>query len=87
MGVLHGGRTLFRFSSDSVVRSGRVTGPAHGFNLSLLASLCGTPNEPDLRGSVLFLEEVGEPLYRIDRMLTQISASGRFRGVKALISG
>jgi muramoyltetrapeptide carboxypeptidase len=53
----------------------------------LLSALIGTPHEPALAGSVLFVEEVGEPFYRLDRMLTQLRVSGRLRGVKALICG
>jgi len=81
------GRALFRFGPARVLRPGRVTGTALGGNLSLLTSLLATPNEPDLGGAVLFLEDVGEPLYRLDRMLTHLRSSGRLRGVKALISG
>ncbi|HSO24464.1 MAG TPA: LD-carboxypeptidase [Chondromyces sp.] len=78
---------LFRFSERSVGRHGRVSGPALGGNLSLLCSLLGTQWEPDLEGSVLFLEEVGEPLYRLDRMLTHLRASATLHKVKALIGG
>jgi muramoyltetrapeptide carboxypeptidase len=85
-GELAGG-TLFRFDEDRVVRPGRVVGPAIGGTLSLMAALIGTPFEPALAGSVLFVEEVGEPFYRLDRMLTQLRVSGRLRGVKALICG
>jgi muramoyltetrapeptide carboxypeptidase len=86
LGELAGG-TLFRFDDDRVVRPGRVEGPALGGTLSLMAALIGTPFEPALAGSVLFLEEVGEPFYRLDRMLTQLRVSGRLYGVKALICG
>lgn len=89
-GLLHGrliGRPLFRFPRSSVVRPGRVRGPALGGNLALLTALLGTPFEPSLDGCVLFLEEVGEPLYRLDRMLTQLASSGRLKRVKALIGG
>lgn len=85
-GRLTGG-TLFRFGRHRVLRHGRCEGRALGGNLSLLASMIGTPFEPDLEGSVLFLEDVGEPLYRLDRMLTQLHSSARLRGVKALICG
>jgi muramoyltetrapeptide carboxypeptidase len=81
------GQQIFRFGGGSVVRPGRVQGVALGGNLSILVSLIGTGHEPDLDGAVLFLEEVGEPLYRLDRMLTQLAASGRLNGVKALIGG
>lgn len=85
-GTLSGGE-LFRFADRSVGRHGCVSGPALGGNLSLVCALLGTPWEPDLEGSVLFLEEVGEPLYRLDRMLTHLRASASFYKVKALIGG
>ena len=81
------GEALFRFTERRVVRAGRCRGQAVGGNLSLLVSLIGTPFEPDLEDAVLFLEDVGEPLYRLDRMLTHLRSSGRLRGVKALMCG
>ncbi len=85
-GELVGG-TLFRFRGAQVVRSGLAEGHAIGGNLTVLCSLVGTPFEPPWDGGVLFLEEVGEPLYRLDRMLTHLRSSGRLRNVKALIGG
>ena len=88
--VLHGdlvGRTLFNFRGGHVLRSGRAEGRSVGGNLAMLSSSIGTSYEPDFSGSVLFLEEVGEPLYRLDRMLTHLWGSGRLRSVKALICG
>lgn len=81
------GEPLFRFGGSEVLRPGRASGVLMGGNLSLLASLVGTPWEPDLDGAVVALEEVAEPPYRLDRMLTQIAASASFAGVKALIGG
>ncbi len=81
------GEPLFRFPEGSVIRSGRAKGPAVGGNLTVLTSLIGTPWEPDFDGCVLFLEEVNEPLYRLDRLLTHLRGSGRLRNVKALIGG
>ncbi len=81
------GETLFRFPQGSVVRAGSARGRALGGNLSLVASLVGTPWEPDFDDCVLFLEEVGEPLFRLDRLLTHLRGSGRLRNVKALIGG
>ena len=52
-----------------------------------LTSLLGTPLEPVLDDCVLFLEEVDEPLYRLDRMLTHLGGSVKLRNVKALIGG
>ena len=81
------GEVLFRFPESSVARPGRVAGTAIGGNLSLLTSLLGTPWEPAFDDCVLYLEEVGEPLYRLDRMLTHLRCSGKLRNVKALIGG
>jgi muramoyltetrapeptide carboxypeptidase len=81
------GKALFRFPQSSVVRAGRARGPALGGNLALITALLGTPFEPSFDGCVLFLEEVGEPLYRLDRMLTQLASAGTFQRVKALIGG
>jgi len=81
------GREVFSLVGASVLRHGRAEGRALGGNLSVLAALMGTPWEPDLNGAVLFLEEVAEPPYRLDRLLTQIRGSASFGGVKALICG
>ncbi len=81
------GRSLFSFRPQQVVRPGTARGPAFAFNLTLLSALVGTPEAVDLDGAVLFLEEVGEPLYRLDRLLTHLRRSATFAGVKALICG
>ena len=81
------GEPLFRIPEGSVVRSGCAEGRALGGNLTVLSALIGTPWEPEFAGSILFLEEVNEPLYRLDRMLTHLRGSGRLRNVKALIGG
>jgi len=80
-------KPLFRFSEASVVRAGCAEGHGLGGNLTVLTALIGTPWEPDFDGGVLFIEEVNEPLYRLDRMLTHLRGSGRLRNVKALIGG
>ena len=58
-----------------------------GGSLSLLAALVGTPWEPNYDGAVLFLEEVSEPSYRLDRLLTHLRSSVSFGGLSALIGG
>lgn len=58
-----------------------------GGNLSLWASLMGTPWQPDARGKLVFLEDLGEPFYRIDRMLTQVVQSGGLDAAAGLILG
>lgn len=64
-----------------------VEGPLLGGCLSLLVSTLGTPWAPSLEGAVLFLEDVGEPLYRLDRMLTHLRLSGSLTAIRALIFG
>jgi muramoyltetrapeptide carboxypeptidase len=80
-------RPLFEFRDSQVVRPGRAFGRVVGGNLALIEAALGTSYEPDFSDAILFLEEVGEPLYRLDRMLTHLRASARLRGVKALICG
>lgn len=81
------GAKLFDIEHHHVVRPGVATGEALGGSLSLLAAMAGTPWAPDLQDAVAFVEEVNEPLYRLDRLLTQVRSSGMLSGVKALISG
>jgi len=64
-----------------------VRGPLLGGCLSLLTSTLGTPFATDLSGAILFWEEVGEPLYRIDRMLTHLRLSGSLRAVRGAVIG
>jgi len=55
---------------------GTAEGPLFGGNLSLIQCLLGTPFFPDLDGAILFLEDVGEEIYRVDRMLAHLRAAG-----------
>lgn len=66
---------------------GKVRGRLIGGNLCLMSHLCGTPYFPDLRGAILFLEDVEEAYYRIDRMLTQLWLSGALAGVAGVAFG
>jgi muramoyltetrapeptide carboxypeptidase len=69
------------------LNGGKATGPIIGGNLSLLSRLLGTPYMPDLGGSILFIEDRGEALYRLDRMFTHLALSGNLKGIKGLIAG
>jgi len=73
--------------SWEVLSAGVGCGPLMGGNLSLLVSLLGTPYEPDLRGAVLFLEDIGEEPYRVDRMLTQLLLAGKLQQCVAIVVG
>ncbi len=67
--------------------NGSAEGRLFPANLSLLASLIGTPYLPSFEGAILVLEEIDEPPHRIDRMLTQLRLSGVFDSIAALVFG
>lgn len=73
--------------SPRAIRGGRAEGRLVGGNLSLLAAAAGTPFALSARGAILVLEEVEESVYRVDRMLEQLLASGATRGVRGLAIG
>lgn len=66
---------------------GKARGRLLGGNLTVLTALAGTPYLPDFDGAILFLEDVGEAEYRIDRMLTQLGQAGVFKGLKGVVFG
>jgi muramoyltetrapeptide carboxypeptidase len=66
---------------------GKGSGPLVGGNLSLIVTMLGTPFEIDLKGKVLFVEDVGEEPYRIDRMLTHLWMTGRLKKLAGLAFG
>ncbi|MBM4387483.1 MAG: LD-carboxypeptidase [Deltaproteobacteria bacterium] len=77
----------FFFSGLKRINGGRDSGVSFGGNLSLIAAMMGTPLEVDFTDKILFLEEVHEPLYRIDRMLTQLSMSRTWKKLKGIAFG
>lgn len=64
-----------------------VGGEVVGGNLSIWVGLAGTPWQPDCRGKIVFLEDVGERPYRIDRMAAQLEQAGMFDGAAAIVLG
>ena len=69
------------------IRPGCAEGRLVGGNLALLAALCGTRFAPDYSGAILVLEDIGEPTYRIDRMLRQLALSGALARVAGIAYG
>ncbi|SMF61983.1 muramoyltetrapeptide carboxypeptidase [Allosphingosinicella indica] len=69
------------------IRPGKARGRLLGGNLTVLAALVGTPYLPDFSGAILFLEDVDEAPYRIDRMLTQLALAGILGRVAGLVFG
>lgn len=77
-------QTRFRVNT---ITPGRAQGRLYGGNLSVLAGIVGSPYIPDLTGAILFLEDVGESIYRVDRMLTQLKLAGLFDQLAGFVFG
>ncbi len=69
------------------VRPGKATGRLIGGNLSLICSTLGTPYEIETRGRILFIEDVDEQPYSVDRMLTQLRLAGKLGAAAGIIFG
>jgi muramoyltetrapeptide carboxypeptidase len=69
------------------ITGGKAKGRLLGGNLTVLTAMAGTPYLPSFDGAILFLEDVDEAEYRIDRMLTQLGQAGVFRGLKGVVFG
>ena len=70
-----------------ILRDGQATGPLMGGNLTSLVHLLATPYEPSWQNALLFLEDINEPAYRVDRMLTQLKQAGSLDQVDGIILG
>lgn len=90
--LMHGHQTIYRSPAKpedevKVVRAGKAEGILFGGNLSVLCGMIGTPYFPELKGAILFLEEVKEEPFRIDRMFAQLRLAGAFEKINGLIIG
>lgn len=77
----------YRIPSNEYNKKGSAEGKIVGGNLSILHSLIGTSLQPDYLGKILFIEDVGEPLYAIDRMFFTLEKSGILDQISGLIVG
>jgi muramoyltetrapeptide carboxypeptidase len=73
--------------AEHVLRPGVAEGPLIGGNLSVLSALAGTPYGAQMRGRVVFLEEINEAPYRVNRMLTHLTLTGDLPGAAAVMLG
>ncbi len=78
---------LWEAEVPEVVRPGVATGRLVGGCLSVLAAMLGTPWAPDTRGAILFLEDVGERPFRLDRLLTHMRQAGKLDDVAGVVFG
>lgn len=89
--LMDGGKTKFTIPDDQtdsfVINSGIASGKLLGGNLTVLTSMIGSEYLPDFSGAILFLEDVGEDVYRIDRMLTQLKLAGILDQINGFVFG
>ena len=85
--ALEGKKLKYKCDVHEFNRKGEAVGELVGGNLALLAHLVGTDSDIKTRGKILFLEDVGEQLYNIDRMLHQLKRSGKLARLAGLIFG
>lgn len=85
--ALSHGRSQVEMDPSDFNRPGSCTGELVGGNLSLIYSLQGTPWQLDTRGKILFLEDVAEYLYHLDRMMHNLRLSGQLKHLSGLVLG
>jgi muramoyltetrapeptide carboxypeptidase len=77
----------YEFKTEDVLYAGEAEGVLFGGCLALTTSLVGTPYDFWIDGGIWFWEDVDEPVYRVDRMLTHLRLSGRMRGIRGVVVG
>ncbi len=85
--ALEGKKIKYQVPVHEQNRRGEAVGELVGGNLALLAHLVGTDSDLKTKGKILFLEDVGEQLYNLDRMLIQLKRSGKLSKLAGLIFG
>ena len=85
--LLTGNKVSYQYPAHFFNRRGKASGELVGGNLSLIHTLAGTPSDLLTKGKILFLEDLDEYLYHIDRMMMNLKRSGKLQGLKALVIG
>ncbi len=85
--ALFGKKITYRVATSDYNKDGEAVGQVVGGNLSIVYSMLGSKTQIDMQGKILFLEEVGEALYHIDRMMISLKRAGYFENCKGLIIG
>jgi muramoyltetrapeptide carboxypeptidase len=78
---------VYNFNSDINNRTGKAEGKALGGNLCLICHCLGTASEPDFTDAILFIEDIGEYAYALDRYLVQLARVGVFSKIKGIVVG
>lgn len=87
MKLITGEEVLYEFESPEIKRTGTAKAELIGGNLSLLTSLIGSKNEINTDGKILFIEDIDEYLYHIDRMMYQLKFAGKLENLAGLVVG
>jgi len=85
--ALFGGQLTYQIAPDEMNRVGTATGELVGGNLSILYSLLGSPSAIDCNDKILFIEDLDEYLYHIDRMMMNLKRNGCLESIKGIIVG
>ncbi|AWA31388.1 LD-carboxypeptidase [Flavobacterium magnum] len=84
---LFGESLVYTLPAHPYNRMGKASGEVVGGNLSVLYSILGSRSEVDYKGKILFIEDLDEYLYHIDRMMMNLKRNGYFDGIKAVVVG
>ncbi|MFD2203033.1 S66 peptidase family protein [Shivajiella indica] len=85
--VVKGDDLVVKQNRIQTLRSGTAKGKILGGNLTVLTSLSGTPFLPDFKNSILFIEDIGEDPYKIDRMMSTLKLNGTLEKIRGFIFG
>jgi muramoyltetrapeptide carboxypeptidase len=85
--ILEGKKIQYSVEKHQLNKNGKTEGELIGGNLALIYALLGTPYSFDFKDKILFIEDIGENFYALDRMLISLDLAGVFRKIKGLIIG
>lgn len=85
--VFKGLPNVYEIDPHTLNQTGTVTAPLTGGNLAIIYSLLGTNSDADFRGKILFIEEIGEAIYAIDRMFYALKKAGKLDQITGLMVG
>lgn len=85
--LLFGEKVNYNIEKHTLNRTGKAQGEVIGGNLSLIYALSGSADDLNTKNKILFIEDLDEQLYHIDRMMLQLKRSGKLKHLKALIVG
>lgn len=86
-GILEGTLPEYRLQNHAFNKAGKAAGQLVGGNLALVYALLGTPYSFDFKDNILFIEDIGEDYYALDRMLMSLELAGVFRNITGLVVG